>query len=691
MEWTDSLKAQQANWIGRSEGAQVFFALEGSDEQLEIFTTRPDTIFGATYMALAPEHPLVDQLTTDDQKEDIAAYKKYVSSRTERERMTEVKEVTGAFTGAYAINPFNNAKIPVWIAEYVLMDYGTGAIMAVPSDDDRDQDFARKFNLPIVDVVDKSDYPGASLQDKVGKMINSEFMNGMEVKDAIQAILGRIEDQGIGKRRINYRIRDANYSRQRYWGEPFPIVYDQEGTAHALKSDELPLELPELKDFKPSTTGEPPLARNRAWVELDNGYTRETDTMPGFAGSSWYFLRYMDPNNSTDFVGDQAINYWKDVDLYVGGTEHAVGHLMYSRLWHKFLYDKGLVPTNEPFKKLINQGMIQGVIEYLYLLKEKKDGVAHFICSKMAESRDIADIARIPVHVDFVKNYGTPTSHLTIASFEQFIDWRPDYKNAIFECGKGIYQNGKFQPKEEGATDSVLYTHSEVGKMSKRYFNVVNPDDVVERYGSDCFRMYEMFLGPIEQSKPWDTKGIDGVSKFLRKLWNLFHDESGAFQVVDEEASKEEFKVLHTAIKKVSQDIERFSFNTCVSAFMMCVNDLRKLDCHKKAILEPLIILLAPFAPHLTEELWEKLGHALSVHKGTYPVFDESYLKEDSINYPISINGKKRGTADFSSDATKEELEAAAKELDVVKKWSEGKTIRKVIVVPNRMINVVVG
>ena len=690
VDWTDSLKAQQRNWIGRSEGAQVFFDIEGSDEKIEVFTTRPDTIFGATYMVLAPEHDLVEGLVTDKERSYIDAYLTYVKSRSERERMSEVKEVTGAFTGSYAINPFTNQKIPIWIGEYVLKDYGTGAIMAVPSDDDRDFVFATKFGLEIIDVVDKSKYPGATKQDKVGVMINSQYIDGMEVPDAIEEMLKRIEESGRGSRQINYKLRDANYSRQRYWGEPFPIVYDKDGVAHALPVEDLPLELPYLENFKPAAGGQSPLARLGDWVNLENGYTRETDTMPGFAGSSWYFLRYMDAGNPDRFASEQAINYWQNVDLYVGGTEHAVGHLMYSRFWHKFLFDKNLVPTPEPFKKLINQGMIQGVIEYLYLNKDKKDGYQHFICTKLAEQIDLTNYARIPIHVDFVSEYGSTNSYINIDGIKRFIDWRPEYSEAIFECSKGIFHKGKFTPKKD-AEDSHLFTQSEVGKMSKRYFNVVNPDDVVDRYGTDCFRMYEMFLGPIEQSKPWDTKGIDGVSKFLRKFWNLFFNKQDEFDVMDAEATKEELKALHTCIKKVNFDIERFSFNTCVSAFMECTNELRKLNCNKRTILQPLVILIAPFAPHLAEELWHRLGNEGTINAIHYPIHDEKFLVEDTITYPVCINGKKRGEAAYAAGASKEAIEKATLDMEVVQKWTEGKTVRKVIVVPKRMINVVVS
>ena len=475
-------------------------------------------------------------------------------------------------------------------------------------------------------------------------------------------------------------------------------MFDEDGVAHAVPEDELPVQLPNLDDFKPTASGKSPLARATDWVNEKPGFTRETDTMPGYAGSSWYFLRYMDAENNNTFASPEALNYWKEVDLYIGGTEHAVGHLMYSRFWHKFLFDKGMVPTKEPFKKLVNQGMIQGVIEYVYLKKEKENGISQFYCSEIAEAqiKEGVDFAKIPIHVDFVQGYGSPTSYLNIDSIKQFIDWRPEYTDAEFICGMGTYSKGSFSPTGE-SSNSHLFTKSEVGKMSKRYFNVVNPDDVVEKYGSDCFRMYEMFLGPIEQGKPWDTKGIDGVSKFLRKFWSLFHEENSdenIFSISEEAATKAEMKILHTAIKKVNDDIERFSFNTCVSGFMVATNDLKKIKCNKREILTPLVQLLAPFAPHITEEIWNKLGHQdemISVHKSSYPQADESYLVEDSITYPISINGKKRSEATFAADASKEDIEAAALALEAIQKYTEGKTVRKVIVVPKRMVNIVVG
>lgn len=693
LDWSDSLKTQQRNWIGRSEGAQMFFRIENSEKSIEVFTTRPDTIYGATYMALAPEHEYVDELTTADQKQAIDDYQSYVQTRSELDRMSDVKKVTGCFTGSYAINPFNGKRVPIWIAEYVLAGYGTGAIMAVPSDDERDQRFAEKFGLEIIPVVDKSDYPGASLDEKVGKMINSDFLDGMEVKDAIKATLEKMESEGIGNRKINYKLRDANYSRQRYWGEPIPIVYDEQGIEQKMDISELPLILPDLNDFKPTSDGKAPLAKLPEWTNLSNGMTREVDTMPGFAGSSWYFLRYMDPDNDQEFASKKALDYWKEVDLYIGGAEHAVGHLMYSRMWHKFLFDKGLVPTDEPFKKLVNQGMIQGVIEYLYMKKSKVDGYTLFVCSKIALSlseEELEDYTRIPIDVNIVQEYGgAQESYLNIESIKKFIEWRPEYSTAKFQCGKGYYQNGKFYPAKD-ATDSLIYTESEAGKMGKRYFNAVNPDDIVAQYGADCYRMYEMFLGPLEAAKPWDTKGIEGVSKFLKKFWALFYQEEN-WIVNEEPASKEALKALHTAIKKVSGDIERLSFNTCVSAFMVCVNDLRKLNVHSKAILEELVVLLAPFAPHVAEEIWHKFGHETSVHLAKYPEVNESYLVEASVTYPICINGKKRATADFATDATKEDMEKEALALEIVQKWVEGKTVRKVIVVPKRMVNIVVS
>lgn len=684
IEWSDALKTIQSNWIGRSEGATVYFDIADHKDKIEIYTTRPDTIFGATFMVLAPEHPLVKELTTGDQESNVSEYLDYVASRSEVERMAE-KKVTGAFIGAYAINPFTESKIPIWISEYVLVDYGTGAIMAVPSDDERDNAFASKYNIPIIDVVDKSDYPEAGMHDKVGKMVNSGFITGMEVKDAIKAIINRITDMGIGHVKVNYKLRDSNFSRQRYWGEPFPITFDDEDIASIVGLKDLPVKLPHTENFKPGTAGQSPLSRIEEWAQPTSGMRRETDTMPAVAGSSWYYLRYMDPHNEEAFASKESINYWQDVDLYVGGSEHAVAHLMYARFWHKFLYDLGYVPTTEPFKKLINQGMIQGIIEFIYLQKEKIDGKNRFVTPDIAEADDSVEWVQIPVHIDFVTDYGSDSSYLNREGIQQFLNWIPEYKgNSYFATSEGQW-DGNTLP-----TDITFPTVSAIGKMSKSMYNVINPDEVVEQYGADCFRMYEMFLGPIEQSKPWDTKGIDGVSKFLKRYISLFFNED-QFEVSGEKATPSELKVLHKTIKKVTDDIERFSFNTCVSAFMVCTNELKKLKCSKRSVLEPLNSLLAPFAPYVAEEIHQLMGESETIHVRTYPAFEEKYLEEDTIEYPICFNGKKRDVYSFSSDMSNDELQQAVTKLEVYEKWTEGMTVRKIIVVPKRMINVVVS
>lgn len=671
VDFSEALKTQQRNWIGKSKGAKMFFQLKGHEDAIEVFTTRPDTVFGATFMVLAPEHDLVAQITTPEQKETVEEYLQYANSRSERDRMADVKSVTGAFTGAYAINPFTGKEIPVWIADYVLIGYGTGAIMAVPSGDERDERFAKNFNLDIIPVVDQSAHEGAAIGDKVGTMINSGFLNGMPVTEAISAAIEQIESKNIGEGKINYRLRDANFSRQRYWGEPFPIQYDAEGVAYP--DTNLPLELPSLDNFKPTSEGKAPLARATEWVEQGDK-TREIDTMPGFAGSSWYFLRYMDPHNEDEAFSFDAVNYWQDVDLYVGGAEHAVGHLMYSRFWHKFLYDLGFVPTKEPYKKLVNQGMLQGVIEFLYMLKEKQDGKSVFVSADMLGDYEGQDTTPIPVHIDFVTNYGQPDSHLNAEGIEQFKAWRPDYTDVIFVTN----------------VQGQVVTKSEIGKISKSKFNVINPDDVIEEYGCDCFRMYEMFLGPLQDSKPWDTKGITGVSKFLRKFWSLFWN-GDALAVTEEKASPEELKILHTAIKKVNQDVANFSFNTCIAHFMVAANDLKKAKCHKREILEILVVLMAPFAPFITEQLWHDLGHEGSVHaNGVYPTHNDAYLVQNTIEYPVCINGKKRTTATFPADASKQLIEEQALSMEEVQKWIDGKAIRKIIVVPKRMVNIVI-
>ena len=656
LEWSDAMKEMQRNWIGRSEGASMWFDIDGhAGKNFEIFTTRPDTIFGVTFMVLAPEHELVQQITTAAQKPEIEQYLEYVNRRSERDRIADVKTVTGAFTGAYAIHPFTGNKVPIWISEYVLASYGTGAIMAVPSDDDRDNAFAEKFGIEIIDIIDKSDYPNATRDDKVGKMINSDFINGMEVPDAIRAIIDDLEARKIGKGMINYRLRDANFSRQRYWGEPYPIIYKND-VPYALPESELPLLLPEWKEYKGDTGGESPLATITEWVNTPEG-KRETDTMPGFAGSSWYFLRYMDPTNEEEFVSKEAVSYWQNVDFYIGGTEHAVGHLIYSRMWHKFLYDTGRVGTVEPFKKLVNQGMIQGRSSFVYRIK----GTNTFVSRGL---RDQYEITELHVDVNIVQN--------DILDTDAFKKWRPDYATAEF-----ILEDGKY------------YCGFETEKMSKSYYNVVNPDVMVEKYGADCFRMFEMFLGPLQQSKPWNTDGISGVSRFFNKLWTLFNiGKNGQPQLSDAAPEERELKILHKTIKKVNQDVERLSFNTCVSGFMECVNQLGS-KCNKREILLPLVRLIAPFAPFVSEELWHLCGGEGSVHHAAYPDFEQRYVTESSKEYPIQVNGKVRAKLTFDLAMPKDEIEAAVLANPAIQKWTEGKTVRKFVYVPGRIISVV--
>ena len=632
------------------------------------------------------------RLTQPAQQEEVEAYIKWAASRSEVERMSEVKRVTGAFTGSYCINPFNQERVPIFIADYVLAGYGTGAVMAVPSGDQRDWNFATHFQLPIVPILDaQKNIAEAADPTKEGTYINSGMINGLSYKEAVPKLTAWLEAQGKGKGKIQYRMRNAVFSRQRYWGEPVP-VYWKDGVPHPLSETELPLVLPSIDKYLPTSTGEPPLGRAESWKYQDQ-YEYELSTMPGWAGSSWYWYRYMDPHNDQDFASSEAIQYWRAVDLYVGGSEHAVGHLLYSRFWNHFLYDLGRTPEREYAKKLINQGMIQGIIEYLMLQKEKENGYSRFVCADIArrESQEKGtEFASLPIHVDYVQEYGTPNSYVNLDSIKKFIDWRPDFQDAIFECGQGVYHKGVFTPKGEG-TDAHLMTVSEVGKMSKRYFNVVNPDDVVARYGADCFRMYEMFLGPIEDAKPWNTKGIDGVNRFLRKFWSLYVDDKGELNLSDEAPNRDELRVLHTAIKKIADDIERFSFNTCVSAFMVATNELGKLGCRKRAVLRELVILIAPFAPFTSEELWEAMGESGSVHQASYPVLQEEYLLSDNITYPIALNGKTRLTVEFPATATAPELEKAVLELEALQKHLDGKAIKKIIVVPGRMINVVLG
>lgn len=682
LQWSDSLKAMQRNWIGKSIGAQVHFQVEHLNDSIEVFTTRPDTIFGVSFIVLAPEHELVKRITTTEQHDEVEQYLVSVTKKTDLERLAETKIVNGVFSGSYCIHPFSGKRIPIWISEYVLIDYGSGAIMAVPSHDLRDQAFALKFGLPLLPVVDQSEFPNASPEEKMGIIINSDFLNQMNVADAIDAAILQIEAKKIGNRKLQYRMRDANFSRQRYWGEPFPVYFDSEGVCHTIDESELPLTLPEIETIKPGTNGKSPIADCEEWVNYSPNKMRETDTMPGYAGSSWYFLRYMDPHNQESFASKEALNYWQDVDFYIGGTEHAVGHLMYSRFWHKFLYDSGYVPTTEPFKKLVNQGMIQGVIESICLIKDSHP--PHFISSDMCSEFELEQLAFIPVHVDFVSNYGSPDSHLSVQGIHKFCSWLSDYQNSIF-------QNRTFKgAKDELPTDFKLITKSEVGKMSKRYHNVVNPDDVVDMYGADVFRMYEMFLGPLEDSKPWDTKGITGVSGFIKKYFSLVETVMQNNHSNSSDPTKEELMVLHTCIKKVSTDIEQVSFNTSVSAFMICVNELRRLNCSNRQILKTLNELLAPFAPFITEEVNAMLGEQSSVHHSSYPIANEAYLVRDTTMYPVSVNGKKRYEWTVSKSISDDELKQQVLELEEIKKWIEGHEIKKLIFVPGRAINIVI-
>ncbi len=654
LEWSDSLKEIQRNWIGRSEGAQLFFGLKGTDEKLEVFTTRPDTIFGVTFMVLAPEHELVAQLTTPEYKEAVEAYLAETKKRSERERMADTKRVSGQFTGAYAINPFNGKEIPIYISDYVLAGYGTGAIMAVPAHDSRDYAFARHFGLPLIPVVEGGDLEKESYDAKEGRLINSEFLNGLDVKEAIVTMFAEIEKRGFGKKKINYRLRDAIFSRQRYWGEPFPIYY-KDNIAYPLPEDKLPLELPPIENFGPTADGEPPLAHAVNW-QTEEGYPLELSTMPGFAGSSAYYLRYMDPHNDGALVSREADEYWRNVDLYVGGIEHATGHLMYSRFWNMFLYDLGYVCESEPFKKLVNQGMIQGRSNFVYRVV----GTNKFVSLGLKNQYETQEIH---VDVNIVRN--------DLLDLDAFRAWRPEFADAEFILEDGKYVCGWA-----------------IEKMSKSMFNVVNPDNIVEDYGADTLRMYEMFLGPLEQSKPWDTNGIDGVHKFLRRFWRLFYNREGAFVVSDEAPTAAELKSLHKTIKKVGEDIENFSFNTSVSAFMICVNELG--GCNKRAILEPLVVLIAPFAPHIAEELWESLGHTTSVCDASFPEYDEKYLVEESIEYPISFNGKMRYKKVLPAGLTPKQVEEAVVSDPAAAKYLDGKTPKKVIVVPGKIVNVVI-
>jgi leucyl-tRNA synthetase len=701
VDFTDAMKEMQKNWIGKSEGAEIKLALKfptrssiaEKDSQrterlhdiadqsghpvspalrdveetfIPVYTTRPDTIFGVDFVVLAPEHELVEHITTAGQKNTVEEYLEYVKSRSERERLAEVKQVTGAFTGSYASNPFNGREIPIWVSEYVLAGYGTGAIMAVPSGDQRDFNFARHFHIPVTNIIGDHFTGEEANPTKDAILTNSGFLNGMVMKDAIPVVLGKIEEMAIGERKINFKMRDAGFSRQRYWGEPFPIVY-KNGIAYAVDETELPVELPHVETYSTGPEGEGPLANIPEWVHLPGGIKRETNTMPGYAGSSWYFIRYMDPDNDKEFAEKKSTDYWNQVDVYVGGTEHAVGHLLYSRMWTMILYDLGLINFDEPFKKLVNQGMIQGSSRFVYRIT----GTNQFVSYNL---KDKFETDKLRVEVKIV--------HGIELDIEAFKKWKPEFVSAEF-----VLENGKY------------ICGTEVEKMSKSKFNTVNPNDLIEKYGADTFRMYEMFLGPVEQSKPWDTKGIEGVHRFLKKLWRLFYDEQKGKVWTEEKAGDTELKVLHRAIKKIEDDTARFSYNTAVSAFMVCVNELSDLKSHKKEILVPLLILIAPYAPHIAEELYwlvNRSSHdegppgAKSILDATFPEFESKYLIESEKAYPVSVNGKMRATINMELNVTQQDVEKIVLENDVIQKWIDGKSVKRIIYVKNKMVNVVI-
>ena len=672
LDWPQPLKDSQEYWIGKSQGAAVKFNVSGIEEQIEVFTTRPDTIFGATFMVLAPENPLVEKLTTSEQKTEVENYIEETSKKTERDRMADVKNVSGAFTGSYAVNPFTGKNIPIYISDYVLMGYGTGAVMAVPAHDERDHRFAKKFGLEIINVIENDkDIQEESYDSKDSVCVNSEFLNGLNYNDAKAKIISEIEKMGIGHGTTNYRQRDAIFSRQRYWGEPVPVYY-KEGMPYTLPVSALPLELPEVEKYLPTEDGDPPLgnAKNFAWDEANQKvvsidlidektvFPIELSTMPGWAGSSWYFLRYMDPKNNGEFCAKDLSDYWGQVDLYIGGSEHATGHLLYSRFWNMFLKDRGYINQDEPFQKLINQGMILGMSAFVYRI----DGTNQFVSKSL-----INDYITQKIHVDVSLLKGT-SDELDIEAFK---NWRAEFNDAEF-----ILEDGKY------------ITEREVEKMSKSKYNVVNPDDIAEEYGADCLRLYEMFLGPLEQSKPWNTQGLSGVYGFLKKFYNLYFDGDN-FSVSDEEPTKAELKVLHTLIKKFTFDIQNFSFNTSVSQFMIAVNELQKLKCNKRAILEPLAVIISPYAPHICEELWEKLGKNTSIEFEKLPELNEAYLVEDEINYPVSFNGKMKFTLALAADLDAKQIEEIAMSNEKVQEILAGATPKKIIIVPKKIINIV--
>lgn len=697
LDWTESIKEAQRNWIGKSEGTSLKFKVQSSKFEVEVFTTRPDTLFGVSFVTLAPEHELVEKLTTPEQKKVVDEYITFAKNRSERERMADVKKITGVFTGAYVIHPFTEKQVPIWIGDYVLAGYGTGAVMAVPAHDSRDYAFANHFGIDKLVIIQPPvdwDFDEKSFDEKEGTLINSDFLNGLEVKAAIKKIIAVIEERELGKGKTNFRLRDAIFGRQRYWGEPIPVYYEN-GIPKVLSENELPLLLPEVDKYLPTETGEPPLARAKDW-KYKGEFEYEYSTMPGWAGSSWYFLRYMDAHNDKTFASKEAVDYWQNVDLYIGGAEHATGHLLYIRFWTKFLNDLGLIPVAEPAKKLINQGMIQGVSAFVYRLNIQFDRIMDpiFVSKSYGLAKDtIADkvfldklneailkqypgckrIEQInssafsPIHVDvnIVNN--------NVLDTEAFKNWREEYKDAIFITE----ENGDY------------ICGSEVEKMSKSKWNVVSPDKIVEEQGADCLRLYEMFLGPLEQSKPWSTSGISGVSNFIRKLWRLYHN-GDVLNISEDSATRPELKTLHKTIKKIAQDIENFSFNTSVSSFMICVNELTEFKCNKREVLEPLAILMAPYAPHIAEELWNKLGNTDSITYATFPICNEDYLVESSFNYPISFNGKTRFFQEYDRSLSKEDVEKEVLNLDQTQKYLEGKAPKKVIVVHNKIVNIVI-
>ena len=657
IDWPEPMKEMQRNWIGKSYGAELSFQVTDKDLKLTVFTTRVDTTFGVTYLSIAPEHELIATLTTPDQKANVEAYVTAAKNRSERDRMSDVKTVSGQFTGSFAVNPFNGKQIPIWIADYVLAGYGTGVVMAVPSSDERDYKFATHYKLPIIAVQEGegSDITKEDFDPKKGTMINSDFLNGLAVPEAIQKAIQFIEEKGFGKGKVNFRQRDAIFSRQRYWGEPIPIYY-KDGIPYTMDEKDLPLVLPKIDEYKPTETGEPPLGRAKDFNY--KGLPLELNTMPGWAGSSWYFLRYMDPKNEERFVSKEDEKYWGQVDLYIGGNEHATGHLLYSRFWNKFLFDMGYISNEEPFKKLINQGMIQGRSNFVY----RVNGSNKFVSLNLKKDYDTTSIH---VDVNIVEN--------DILNTADFKKWREDFKDAEF-----ILEDGKY------------ICGYEVEKMSKSKYNVVNPDDLVNKYGADTLRMYEMFLGPLQDFKPWNTHGIEGVYKFLRKLWRLFYEENGKFRITENAPTAEELKILHKTIKKAEDDIERFSFNTSISNFMICVNELSSLKTSSKAILQELLILLSPYAPFITEELWASLGNTESISKANFPIYKEEYVAESSHEYPISINGKVRAKLNFALDMPISDIEKQVLANESVQKWLEGKVPKKVIVVPKKIVNVVI-